>query len=179
MNIKGETIQNGEPTPEHPVDIENKINLTGAIQILNKLKSKVTLVEADEKEYRLPFLTNIEQQAIETVLSELEKKDTEIIEAKEANRQLSLELEKKDEYIKMLTDERDTLIQERDYYKARYNELSKIVDSMAKHIYILGDYACLYEECDDNMDRECEDCIKEYFYKKVKETKDNGSTRGI
>ena len=36
MNIKGETIQNGEPTPEHPVDIENKINLTGAIQILNK-----------------------------------------------------------------------------------------------------------------------------------------------
>ena len=75
--------------------------------------------------------------------------------------------------IMQLLDERDTLIQERDYYKARYNELSKIVDSMAKHIYILGDYACLYEECDDNMDRECEDCIKEYFYKKVKETKDN------
>lgn len=57
--------------------------------------------------------------------------------------------------------------------------LSKIVDSMAKHIYISGDYACLYEECDDNMDRECEDCIKEYFYKKVKETKDNGSTKNI
>lgn len=72
---------------------------------------------------------------------------------------------------------RDTLIQERDYYKARYNELSKIVDSMAKHIYILGYYDCLYEVCDDDMDRECEDCIKEYFYKKVKETKDNGSTR--
>lgn len=81
--------------------------------------------------------------------------------------------------IMKIIDERDTLIQERDYYKARYNELSKIVDSMTKHIYILGDYACLYEECDDNMDRECEDCIKEYFYKKVKETKDNGSTRGI
>lgn len=73
----------------------------------------------------------------------------------------------------------EAITQQRDYYKARYNELSKIVDSMAKHIYILGDYACLYEECDDNMDRECEDCIKEYFYKKVKETKDNGSTRGI
>ena len=99
MDIVGKTIQNGEPTPEHPVDIENKINLTGAIQILNKLKSKVTLVKVDdennsEKEYRLPFLMNIEQQAIETVLSELEKKDTEIVEAKEANRQLSLELEK-------------------------------------------------------------------------------------
>ena len=104
MDIVGKTIQNGEPTPEHPVEIENKINLTGAIQILNKLKSKVILVEADEKEYRLPFLTNIEQQAIETVLSELEKKD---------------------EYIKMLTDERDTLIKERDYYKARYNEFNE------------------------------------------------------
>ena len=75
MDIRGETIQNGEPSPEYPVEIENKINLTGAIQILNKLKSKVTLVEADEKEYRLPFLMDIEKQAIETVLSELEKKD--------------------------------------------------------------------------------------------------------
>ena len=78
MDIKGETIQNGEPTPEHPVDIENKINLTGAIQILNKLKSKVTLVEADEKEYRLPFLMDIEKQAIETVLEELENKQDNI-----------------------------------------------------------------------------------------------------
>lgn len=88
MDIKGETIQNGEPTPEHPVDIENKINLTGVIQILNKLKSKVTLVKVDdennsEKEYRLPFLTNIEQQAIETVLSELEKKEAIINEMAE------------------------------------------------------------------------------------------------
>lgn len=73
----------------------------------------------------------------------------------------------------------EAITRQRDYYKARYNELSKIVDSMAKHIYILGDYACLYEECDDNMDRECEDCIKEYFYKKVKETKDNGSTKKL
>ena len=38
---------------------------------------------------------------------------------------LTFELEKKDEYIKMLTDERDTLIQERDYYKARYNEFNE------------------------------------------------------
>lgn len=78
MDIRGETIQNGEPTPEHPVEIENKINLTGAIQILNKLKSKVNLVKADEKEYRLPYLTSIEKQAIDTVLSELEKKEKQI-----------------------------------------------------------------------------------------------------
>lgn len=59
---------------EEPVKIENEMNITKAVEILNKLKSKVTLVEADEKEYRLPFLMNIEQQAIETVLSELENK---------------------------------------------------------------------------------------------------------
>lgn len=93
MDIVGKTIQNGEPTPEHPVDIENKINLTGAIQILNKLKSKVTLVKVDdennsEKEYRLPFLMNIEQQAIETVLAELEKKEAIINEmAKTINKE--------------------------------------------------------------------------------------------
>lgn len=81
--------------------------------------------------------------------------------------------------VEKLQKENEDITQQRDYYKARYNELSKIVDSMAKHIYILGDYACLYEECDDNMDRECEDCIKEYFYKKVKETKDNGSTKKL
>ncbi len=81
--------------------------------------------------------------------------------------------------IKKLQKENKDITQQRDYYKARYNELSKIVDLMAKHIHILGDYACLYEECDDNMDRECEDCIKEYFYKKVKETKDNGSIRNF
>ena len=129
MDIKGETIQNGEPSQEHPVYIENKINLTGAIQILNKLKSKVTIVEVDdennsEKEYRLPFLMNIEQQAIETVLSELEKKEA-------------------------------------------------IINEMAKHIHLSGDYECLNKECEDDGDISCEDCIKEYFYKKVKETKDN------
>lgn len=82
-------------------------------------------------------------------------------------------------FINKLQKENEDITQQRDYYKARYNALSKIVDLMAKHIYSLGYYDCLYEECDDNMDRECEDCIKEYFYKKVKETKDNGSTRNI
>ena len=125
MDIKGETIQNGEPTPEHPVDIANKINLTGAIQILNKLKLKVTLVEADEKEYRLPFLMNIEQQAIETVLSELEKKDTEIIEAKEANRQLSLELEKKEAIINEMA---KTINKE--YYKDIIENYTKKVEKV-------------------------------------------------
>ena len=83
MDIVGKTIQNGEPSPEHPVEIENKTNILLAIEILKKLKSKVTLVEADEKEYRLPFLMDIEKQAIETVLEELEKKDKIINEMAE------------------------------------------------------------------------------------------------
>ncbi len=57
--------------------------------------------------------------------------------------------------------------------------MKEVINEMAKHIYLLGYYDCLYEVCDDDMDRECEDCIKEYFYKKVKETKDNGSTKKL
>ena len=46
-----------------------------------------------EKEVKEKF------KAIETVLNLLEKKDINIIEAKEANRQLSIELQKKDKII--------------------------------------------------------------------------------
>lgn len=85
MDIEGKTIQEGEPTPDYHGEIKNEIDIAGAIEILNILKSKVTLVKVDdennsEKEYRLPFLMNIEQQAIETVLSELEKKEAIINE---------------------------------------------------------------------------------------------------
>lgn len=85
MDIEGKTIQEGEPIPDYPCEIKNEINIAGAIEILNILKSKVTLVKVDdennsEKEYRLPYLISIEKQAIETVLSELEKKDKVINE---------------------------------------------------------------------------------------------------
>ena len=80
MDIEGKTIQEGKPIPDYPCEIKNEINIAGAIEILNILKSKVTLVKVDdennsEKEYRLPYLISIEKQAIETVLEELEKKD--------------------------------------------------------------------------------------------------------
>lgn len=103
MDIRGETIQNGEPSPEHPVEIENKTNILLAIEILKKLKSKVTLVKVDdennsEKEYRLPFLMNIEQQAIETVLSELEKKEAIINEMADYMKQEMAEYQLDDIY---------------------------------------------------------------------------------
>ena len=80
MDIEGKTIQEGQPIPDYACEIKNEINIAGAIEILNILKSKVTLVKVDdennsEKEYRLPYLISIEKQAIETVLEELEKKD--------------------------------------------------------------------------------------------------------
>lgn len=88
MDIKGKTIQEGEPIPDYPAEIKNEIDIAGAIEILNILKSKVTLVKVDdennsEKEYRLPYLISIEKQAIETVLSELEKKEAIINEMAE------------------------------------------------------------------------------------------------
>lgn len=49
--------------------------------------------------------SNVYVEAIDIVLSELEKKDTEIIEAKEANRQLSLELEKKEKQIDLMAEQ--------------------------------------------------------------------------
>lgn len=167
MDIVGKTIQNGEPTPEHPVDIENKINLTGAIQILNKLKSKVTLVKVDEKEYRLPFLMNIEQQAIETVLSELENKqdDINILQAQRDSmeyqfKQAKTELEKKDKEYEELTEASKELCK-------TVNLMKKVINEMAKHIHLSGDYECLNKECEDDGNIDCEECIKEYFTNKV------------
>lgn len=49
MDIRGKTIQNGKPTPENPVEIENEINILLAIEILKKIKSKVTLVKVDDE----------------------------------------------------------------------------------------------------------------------------------
>ena len=137
MDIEGKTIQEGEPIPDYPCEIKNEINIAGAIEILNILKSKVTLVKVDdennsEKEYRLPFLMNIEQQAIETVLSELEKKDKEYEELTEASKELCKTV----------------------------NLMKKVINEMAEYIIDLIKYNNSEEERDKEE-------IKEYFTKKV------------
>ena len=43
----------------------------------------------------------------------------------------------------------------------------KVINEMAKHIHLSGDYECLNKECEDDGNKDCEECIKEYFYKKV------------
>ena len=137
MDIRGETIQNGEPSPEYPVEIENKTNILLAIEILNILKSKVTLVKVDdennsEKEYRLPYLISIEKQAIETVLSELEKEDKEYEELTEASKELCKTV----------------------------NLMKKVINEMAEYIIDLIKYNNSEEERDKEE-------IKEYFTKKA------------
>ena len=49
------------------------------------------------------------------------------------------------------------------------SELEKkeaIINEMAKHIHLSGDYECLNKECEDDGNIDCEECIKEYFTKK-------------
>ena len=137
MDIEGKTIQEGEPIPDYPCEIKNEIKIAGAIEILNILKSKVTLVKVDdennsEKEYRLPYLISIEKQAIETVLSELEKKDKEYEELTEASKELCKTV----------------------------NLMKKVINEMAEYIIDLIKYNNSEEERDKEE-------IKEYFTKKA------------
>ena len=67
----------------------------GAIEIL---KERIT----DNQDKTIQIFLEQDIEAIEAVLNLLEKKDIDIIEAKEANRQLSTELQKKDEQLKEL-----------------------------------------------------------------------------
>ena len=79
------------------------------------------------------------QKAIDTVLSELEKKDKEYEELTEASKELCKTV----------------------------NLMKKVINEMAKHIHLSGDYECLNKECEDDGNIDCEECIKEYFTKKV------------
>lgn len=127
--------------------------------------------------------------AIETVLSELEKKD------KRLNRQFKL-LQKKDKEIEELKadnshqwEERCKLTFELEKKDKEYEELTEaskelcktvnlmkeVINEMAKHIHLSGDYECLNKECEDDGSKDCEECIKEYFEKKEGENNDKKS----
>ena len=113
------------------------------------------------------FYTADIQEAIETVLSELEKKDKEIAELKADNShqweercKLTFELEKKDKEYEELTEASKELCK-------TVNLMKKVKNEMAKHIHLSGDYECLNKECEDDGNIDCEECIKEYFKKKV------------
>lgn len=95
---------------------------------------------------------------IETVLNMLKEKDAEINKYKRKNKELSIQLLK--------------IYKEQDNYNARIEKKDKIIDLMAKYIADIDNEDICFEienkYCDKNMDySECEDCIKQYFERKV------------
>lgn len=98
------------------------------------------------------------QKAIETVLNMLKEKGTEINKYKRKNKELSNQLLK--------------IYKEQDNYNARIEKKDKVIDLMAKYIADIDNEDICFEienkHCDKNMDYgECEDCIKQYFERKV------------
>ncbi len=97
---------------------------------------------------------------IETVLNLLKEKGTEINKYKRKNKELSNQLLK--------------IYKEQDNYNARIEKKDKVIDLMAKYIADIDNEDICFEienkYCDKNMDYgECEDCIKQYFERKVED----------
>lgn len=88
----------------------------------------------------------------------LKEKDAEINKYKRKNKELSNQLLK--------------IYKEQDNYNARIEKKDKVIDLMAKYIADIDNEDICFEienkHCDKNMDYgECEDCIKQYFERKV------------
>lgn len=107
------------------------------------------------------------QKAIETVLSELEKKDKEIEKLKKDNKELLRKLRNRVKEVKKLT--------KYSLYKKEFLTLNehlkkkdKIIDLMAEEIskkYYICDLDC-ENKCNDNY----KECWKQYFENKVTDT---------
>lgn len=93
------------------------------------------------------YINTKNSNAIQTVLNLLENKDINIIEAKEANRQLSIELQKKDKIIDLIAGE-----------LANYKHEEIIcMEVDCKHIELQNEGKCIGDK----------ECIKEYYERKV------------
>lgn len=75
------------------------VNIDDLELVLNLLEKKDTLIHTMQSEFER--LEDLEDNT-DMLKMELEKKDIDIIEAKEANRQLSIELQKKDKIIDLI-----------------------------------------------------------------------------
>ena len=129
------------------VDEANKVN--NAIEtVLNLLEKKDTLIHTMQSEFER--LEDLEDNT-DMLKMELEKKDIDIIKAKEANRQLSVELQKKDKII-------DEMAETLRYYNGMKQEQCFCID------------ICGEKECDM---KNCKDRIKQYYERKV----ENGNLR--
>lgn len=104
-----------------------------------------------------------QMQAIETVLNLIAKQKAEI--------------EDKQDEINVLEAQRDSIENQFEQAKAEIEKKDRIIDEMAewieKHTKYYDEDGCYCEVEKDicNKNIECEDCIKEYFTKKVEEDK--------
>lgn len=113
------------------------------------MTDKEEAIERLKKDKNKPLacgdITIVDIDDLEIVLNLLEKKDVTIIETKEANRQLSVELQKKDKIIDLVA---ETLR----YYNGMKQEQCFCID------------ICGEKECDM---KNCKDRIKQYYERKV------------
>lgn len=120
------------------------VNIDDLETVLNLLEKKDTLIHTMQSEFER--LEDLEDNT-DMLKMELEKKDIDIIEAKEANRQLSIELQKKDKIIDLVA---ETLR----YYNGMEQEQCFCID------------ICGEKECDM---KNCKNRIKQYYERKVEE----------
>lgn len=104
------------------------------------------------------YTTIVLTDDLEEILNTLKEKDAEINKYKRKNKELSNQLLK--------------IYKEQDNYNARIEKKDKVIDLMAKYIADIDNEDICFEienkHCDKNMDYgECEDCIKQYFERKV------------
>lgn len=116
-----------------------------------EIKEYKKIIAQDNKEYE--HMKKSLKGIISRSNAEIEKKDIELIETKEANRQLSLELQKKDKIINLMVDHimsfyRSDVIE--DWFDNRVCSVMKKSKTIA-----------------DCVEYVCEDCIKQYFERKV------------
>lgn len=106
------------------------------------------------------YTTIVLTDDLEEILNTLKEKDAEINKYKRKNKELSNQLLK--------------IYKEQDNYNARIEKKDKVIDLMAKYIADIDNEDICFEienkHCDKNMDYgECEDCIKQYFERKVED----------
>lgn len=131
---------------------------------LEKIKRQILVGECEKNIGISVFISDLKN-----VLSMLKEKDIEFIETKEANRQLSVELENKNKQIEQYM---NILATNDMLHVKECEEKDQIIEQMTYYIMNLDidEDICKRVNCDTNSgELDCKDCIKQYFKNKVKE----------
>lgn len=97
----------------------------------------------------------VRKEYLDTVLSIIREQDEIINEQLKENVRLQKELNEENK--------RCMILANNDKFK------EQVIDLMAEHIHITRKYECPNIKCEDNGSITCEDCIKQYFERKVED----------